>query len=141
MAGIMKHTELNALLKKHDLGDSFLEKNLLFDMDFSRIKSKKLQHPVMYADNKTAWYWTDPKKYYLLADCNRFHFMWLGHFQEWCTQHGISSPAIGRAYGFWEGKNHNWAWVVVDDELVFFNWGQEVKPSEVNYDGKGSVAV
>ena len=141
MAGIMTSDELNRLLKRHDLGDDFLEKNLLFDTEFFTLTSPYYLSAMMYANNKMAWYWDDQNKHYMLADCNRFHFMWLGHFQEWCTKHNIANPAIGRAYGKWEGIHHAWAWVLVENELMFLNWGQEVKPSGVNYIGKGSVAV
>ena len=137
----MTHTELNRLLKSHDLGDDFLEKNILFDEDFSSVSCADFQKAKTYANNKMAWYWTDQNKYYLLADCNRFSFMWLGHFQEWFTKHDIRNPAIGRAYGIWERIKHAWAWADVDSKLVFINWGQEVTPTEVNYSGKGSIAV
>ena len=139
---IVDYKTLNAELKRLDLGDDFLEnKNLLFDPQYTALTDAYFESACFYANNKMAWYWADSNKFYLLADCNRFHFMWLGHFQEWCTIHNIANPAIGRAYGNWEKTPHAWAWVKKEDGLVFVNWGETVDPKTVTYDGKGSVAV
>jgi hypothetical protein len=135
----MNHKALNRKLKSRDLGDDFLEKNLLFDVDFFSLSRNEFERAMERANNKMEWYWTDQSKHYMLADCNRFHFMWLGHFQEWCTKNGKANPAIGRAYGKWNGQPHAWAWVVVDDKLIFVNWGSEEEPE--HYSGNGSVAV
>ena len=135
----MTADELNSLLKNHDLGDDFFERNLLLDTEFSSLSRADFESMRIYANNKMAWYWTDQDKHYLLADCNRFHFMWLGHGQEWCTKHDIGNPAIGRAYGLWVGQPHMWAWAVVNNVLIFVNWGKEEQP--LKYSGKGSVAV
>jgi len=139
----MTPESLNKLLQKYDLGDDFLEDdNRLFDGEFTDLNQTNLESACSYADNKMRWYFDDFQKYYLLADCNRFHFLWLAHFQEYCTRFvGITNPAIGRAYGLWQGQSHMWAWAVVGGELVFINWGQVVSPSQVNYSGKGSMAV
>ena len=132
---------LNYKLQRLDIGDDWLEKNWFFDTDFTSLTNDQFVLMRSYANNQMNWYWTNQDKHYLLAECNRFHFMWLGYAQVWCTQHGIKNPAIGRAYGYWEGLNHMWAYVVVENEIVFINWGQEVKPANVRYDGKGSMSV
>ena len=137
----MTADELNRLLKDCDLGDDWKEKNGLYDPFFSDISRENSDKSDAYANDKMSWYFDDPNKFYLLADCNRFHYMWLAHKQEWYTQHGISNPPIGRAYGYWEGQNHSWAYEVVERKMVFKNWGQEVNPAMLRYDGKGSEAV
>jgi hypothetical protein len=138
--GTITHKKLNSILKAHDLGDDFFEKNFLFDEYFSPLSHEDFEKARVYANDKINWYFTDTQKHYLLADCNRFHWMWCGYFQEYCTQNDIYNPAIGRAYGTWEGQGHAWAYVVIDD-LIFINYGQKVIPEEVNYSGKGSSSV
>jgi hypothetical protein len=137
----MTADELNRLLKDCDLGDDWKEKNFLFDQRYSILNQEQVKQSSEYANDKMSWYFDNPQKFYLLADCNRYHFMWLGHKQTWYTQHGISNPPIGRAYGYWEGQNHNWAWDFIGKKMVFYNWGQKVDPKAVRYDGKGSEAV
>ena len=134
---------LNKLLQRHDLGDDLFEdENRMFDESFNAIPNKDSGLILSYANNKMGWYWKDFDRHYLNADCNRWHFMFLAHMQEWITRNrNYANPAIGRAYGLWEGQPHMWAWAVIGGDLKFINWGELVDPKNIRYSGKGSMAV
>jgi hypothetical protein len=135
----MNSKDLNRILEEHDLGDDLFEdENRLFDKEFTPIPQHIFSAAMGYANEKMAWYWADQQKHYLLADCNRFHWMFLGHMQEFLTKRGIRNPILGRPYGLWNGQPHAWAYAYTD-RLIFINWGNVEWPE--HYDGKGSSAV
>lgn len=136
----MDYKGVDRLLRAHDLGDDWTDdKNGLFDHEFFFITRATFNGALKHANEKTAWYWTDHQKHYLLADCNRFHWVLLGHMQEYLTRAGYKNPILGRAYGMWNGLPHAWGYAGVDGDLVFINWGKEEWPDK--YEGKGSTAV
>lgn len=137
----MKAKELNKILKDNDLGDDFFdEDNLLFDTDYTPVPTHDVSIAIKYASQKIDWYFTDFDKHYLRADCNRFHWMFAGYMQEWFVRNrSYPSPAIGMAYGKWEGQMHMWNYMVTEKGLIHINWTHiEKRP---NYSGVGSISV
>lgn len=133
--------KLNKLLKSHDLGDDLFEdENRIFDAELFSIPRPLFEKTLAYANKELGWYLSDPATFYGLADCNRFAWMHLGRMQEYLTLvERFKNPILGRPYGTWDSENHSWEYAVVDDKLIFINYGIETWPKK--YDGRGSSAV